>query len=548
MRKPSLLLGAVLGGLTSLLLMAVSYLGQQLAGLPFIPFDLFDWLARKLPGGVISLGIDSMVRLITSLGLGPLSATAKRLELLQGLLQVVGAGGIFGVILAWVRRRSVESGAQLGATGGGVVFLLVSAMELSLANAVARSPLLAFLWLALLIVGWGLLLGLWLDSAAVAFVAPAAPPEAPRPKTSPSRRAFFRQVGGLLAGAFAAWGVGWLVQTQRLLASAARQAVAPVPEIPVSGGTASATAVPGIPPIPSTPGAVVPVPGTRSALTDNQDFYRIDIDAIPPSIDGTSWTLQVSGLFDHPHPLTLADLKAYPAVTQPATMACISNPVGGDLIGTAYWTGAPLHLVLADLGLQPDANSLYIKAADGFYESVTMVDLQDPRTLLVYAMNNQPLSVEHGFPLRIYIPDRYGMKQPKWITSIEATNHRSNGYWVDRGWNLEARPQIVSVIDQVTPAPVNGLVPIGGIAWAGARGITKVEVQVDSGPWAEAALVTPPLGPLTWVQWRYDWPVAQGTHTFTVRATDGTGKLQDPNIRDTAPDGATGYDSVSNTF
>jgi len=186
-------------------------------------------------------------------------------------------------------------------------------------------------------------------------------------------------------------------------------------------------------------------------------------------INGDTWSLKVSGLFDRPRDLTLADLQAYPPVTQPVTMSCISNPVGGDLIGTAMWKGAPLHMVLADLGLRPEAHALSIQAADGYYESVTLADLQDPRTLLVYAMNDQPLPVPHGFPLRIYIPDRYGMKQPKWITSIEAVAERGNGYWVDRGWSLEARPQIVSVIDQVTVKPENGRVPMGGIAWAGAR-------------------------------------------------------------------------------
>jgi DMSO/TMAO reductase YedYZ molybdopterin-dependent catalytic subunit len=551
MQKPSYRFGAVLGGLTSLLLIAMSYLGQQLADLPFIPFDLFDWLARVLPGNVISLGIDTMVRLITSLGLGSISATAKLLEQLQGLLLVVISGVVFGVILTWVVRHSTRSAAIIGATGGSVVFVLVGAIELNLATAIARSPVLAFLWLALLTVGWGLVLGLWLGSAPVKASAPAAQPATAQSQAplSRSRRVFFREVGTLLAAAFAAWGIGWLVENQRHLTAVTAPNINTTPEIPLTGGEAAATTVtpPAAGPGPAA-GSVSPVLGTRSALTPIADFYRIDIDTIPPAIDSHSWALQVSGLFDRPRPLTLTELRAYPAITQPATMSCISNPVGGDLISTANWTGAPLHLVLADLGLRPEAKALNIKAADGFYESVTLEDLQDPRTLLVYAMNDQPLTGDHGYPLRIYIPDRYGMKQPKWITSIEATTERANGYWVDRGWSLEARPQIVSVIDRVTPTPENGVVPIGGIAWAGARGIRKVEVQVDNGSWAEATLITPPLGPLTWVQWRYDWPAGKGTYTFIVRATDGTGTLQDPTFHDTAPDGATGYDSVTATF
>jgi hypothetical protein len=254
----------------------------------------------------------------------------------------------------------------------------------------------------------------------------------------------------------------------------------------------------------------------------------------------------VSGLFERPRNLTLSALQAYPSVTQPITLSCISNPVGGDLIGTAYLEGVPLRVVLKDLGLRPEAKALNFKTADGFYESVVLEDMQDPRTLLVYGINGQMLPVEHGFPLRIYIPNRYGMKQPKWIMSMEATDARGPGYWVERGWSLEAHPQIVSVIDTVAKDKIeNSRVPIGGIAWAGDRGIQKVEIQVDDGPWVPVVLRTPPLGSLTWIQWRYDWPPTSGAHTFRVRATDGTGALQIPDVHNTYPDGATGYHSVT---
>jgi hypothetical protein len=290
---------------------------------------------------------------------------------------------------------------------------------------------------------------------------------------------------------------------------------------------------------------VEPAPGTRPELTPTRDFYRIDINTRPVAVDGQSWTLEVAGLFDKPRPLTLADLMAYPAITQAITLSCISNPVGGDLISTGNWTGARLRDVLKDLGLRPEAKELAIQAADGFYESVTMEDMMDPRTLLVYGMNGETLPVEHGFPLRIYRPDRYGMKQPKWITRIEAIDHAGAGYWVERGWSATARPQIVSVIDTVAvKQAVGGKVPVGGIAWAGDRGIQKVEVQVDGGEWVAAALRTPPLSQLTWVQWRYDWPLASGSHTLRVRATDGTGALQKEEVTDVRPDGATGYHMV----
>jgi DMSO/TMAO reductase YedYZ molybdopterin-dependent catalytic subunit len=202
--------------------------------------------------------------------------------------------------------------------------------------------------------------------------------------------------------------------------------------------------------------------------------------------------------------------------------------------------------VLADLGLRTEAQQLSITAADGFYESVTMADMLDPRTLLVYGMNGETLSIEHGFPLRIYIPNHYGMKQPKWITRIEAIDHEGSGYWVERGWSKEAHPQIISIIDIVTRnAAEAGSVMVGGIAWAGDRGIQQVEVQIDDGAWSAAELRLPPLSPLTWVQWRYDGPVPPGRHIFRVRATDGTGTLQIGAASAPAPNGATGYHTLT---
>jgi DMSO/TMAO reductase YedYZ molybdopterin-dependent catalytic subunit len=199
------------------------------------------------------------------------------------------------------------------------------------------------------------------------------------------------------------------------------------------------------------------------------------------------------------------------------------------------------------LGIKAEANSLVVEATDGFHETVVMEDMLDPRTLLVYGMNGETLPVDHGFPLRIYIPNRYGMKQPKWITGIQAVDNEPKGYWVKRGWSKEATPQIVSVIDSVAlEQPTDsGLVPMGGIAWAGERGISKVEVQVGNEPWQEATLRTPPLSPLTWIQWRFDWDPIPGRHQILVRAVDGLGNQQIEEESGVRPNGATGYHSYS---
>jgi hypothetical protein len=197
---------------------------------------------------------------------------------------------------------------------------------------------------------------------------------------------------------------------------------------------------------------------------------------------------------------------------------------------------------------------LKIRSADGFFEVLSLDTIKaDPRIMLTYAWDGLPLMRKHGFPLRIYIPDLYGMKQPKWIESIEVTDHWEPGFWVERGWNQVAQMQATSVIDTVaadrtiTATDGRKLVPIGGIAHAGARGISKVEVQVDGGPWTEAELRTP-MSQLTWVIWRYDWPFQSGKHTFTVRCYDGNGASQIATPSPPAPDGATGLDSRSRTL
>ncbi len=294
---------------------------------------------------------------------------------------------------------------------------------------------------------------------------------------------------------------------------------------------------------------VMPAPGTRPEITSVRGFYKIDINTEPPELNENSWTVDIKGLVSNPTTMNISDIKTFPEYSQFVTMGCISNSVGGSLVSTAKWTGVRLRDVLTDIGLSPTTQELYITAADGFYESVSMEDMMDPRTLLVYAMDNAPLPYEHGFPLRIYIPNRFGMKQPKWITTMEAIDHQGPGYWVDRGWSAEAIVRTTSVIDTVAVDSIeNDMVPIGGIAWAGARGISKIEVQVDNGGWDEAALRTPALSPLTWVQWRYDWPVQSGQHTAQVRAYDGNGDLQVTESVGRRPNGSTGIDSVDFTI
>lgn len=534
MPQSSLALGALLGGVTSLPVLAFFYLGNRLAGLPFVPFDLFDWLARVLPGGIVTLGIDAMITLIRRLGLGATDETAKQLEGLLALGLVVIGGVLLGVVIAWAMHGRPQRGRQIGALAGLVVFLVVAAIEISFAQ--TSNSALGLAWLAFVYVSWGALLGLLLVRT--------APSVAPTHRQT-GRRAFLTQIAaGSVGVAVAAWGVGRLWERQQDATGAGQPLVAET----------TLTPTPGVTPLPEavlTPREVIePAPGTRPEITPNAEFYRIDINLRPPVIEGDAWVLETAGLFDNARSFTLAELMAFPTVTVPLTLACISNPIGGDLIGASNWTGLRLRDLLAELGLQPAARELYLEATDGFYESVTMADMLDQRTLLVYGMNGETLPIEHGFPLRIYIPNRYGMKQPKWITRMEAIGAEGSGYWVERGWSEEARPNIISIIDTVaqTAPTAEGAIPIGGIAWAGTRGIQTVQVQVDDGEWREALLRTPPLSGLIWVQWRYDWPAQAGQHTFQVRAIDDTGAIQVGERTDAHPSGATGYHTVTVTI
>jgi DMSO/TMAO reductase YedYZ molybdopterin-dependent catalytic subunit len=405
------------------------------------------------------------------------------------------------------------------------------------------TSLFSIIWLGILMVGWALVLGRLVVETSLPATEISKEQPAPAPAERPaqaqgglSRRQFLFLVG---AGSFVAWVSALGVS----LASG-------------SGSATEAQSTPAAPGLGETSGPdkspsqaelakrFDPVPGTRPELTSTADFYRIDINTVPPQVDGNTWRLKLEGLVDNPLTLSLDDLRAMPANSQAITLECISNPIGGDLISTAVFTGVPFKLVLQQAGVQAGAQAVDMQAVDGFYESIPMAEAMDERTLLVYAMNGVPLPIAHGYPLRIYIPNHFGMKQPKWIQSMTVVAQPQTGYWVERGWSEQAIVQTTSVIDAVDTqgSSQTKVVPVGGIAYAGARGISKVEVQVDGGDWQTAELRDPPLSPLTWVQWRFLWTATPGRHVLSVRCTDGDGALQDATLADTFPNGATGYD------
>lgn len=532
MGKPTVLTGAFIGALLAAPLAALSFLGAQLAGLPFIAFDLFDWIARLLPGPVITFGIDLIVNTISAFNLGPTSSTAKTAEQIMAVGMLLGAGALLGAVFfaLWNARSGQErpSGIALGA-GLGVVAMLISA---GVNRSASAAPIFSAVWLVVLFAGWGAALDMVYARLASAKATPMTG------SGELGRREFLVRVGGASAVlTFAGASLGSAFGSRA-----------------VSDGTEAveeAAAMASPVELPNSDDALVPAPGTRPEYTPLAEHYRIDINTLPPVVDEETWTLPITGLVDTPLNLTLAEIRAnYTPVEQFVTLACISNRVGGDLTSTTLWTGARLKDILADAGLQSTATHLKITAADGFDETVAIETVNtDERVMLAYEWDRQPLTVDHGFPLRIYIPNLFGMKQPKWITGIEVLDHDEEGYWVRRGWSKEARMKATSVIDTVATSAIVGegdsrLVPIGGIAHAGARGISRVEIRVDDGEWVEAQLRSP-LSETTWVIWRYDWPFAEGRHDFFVRCFEADGTVQETEIQSPRPDGATGIDMVT---
>ncbi len=551
MKRSVYLIGALFGLLTSLVVMAISYLGNVIFALPFLPFDLFEGLTRILPGAIVETGIQTMVKIITTLQLGQVDTTAKLAEEIQGLGLIVGTGIVFGIVLAWVSQYKTTWLKYTGLAGGFILWLGMAIIEAILPKSTS-SVLIGLVWLFALILGWGWslfrLLGSYLQETVSTVQVGSSDSGATSPKVT--RRNILALLGsGVLSLVVLALGI-----------NNNRQQSATV-NIPDTGDTNTTSVVPNInvqygPEYTSGPAAspslqvlknrIDPAPGTRQEITPVDQFYRIDINLFPPNVDAATWRLNIKGMVNKPLSLTLSDIVARPAITQALTISCISNYVGGSLISSNYWTGTRLKDLLAEIGVQSGATGINMTAADGFFESLSLTEAMDDRTLLVYAMNGKALTPDHGYPLRIFIPDHYGMKQPKWLTDLEITSSPRLGYWEQRGWSHQAVPQTTSAIDTQTvdagTLVQTGAFPLGGIAYAGARGIQKVEVQIDGGPWDQAELRDPAVSPLTWVQWRYDWKPTSGSHQIRVRATDGTGQLQIEVNEPPAPEGATGLD------
>ncbi len=557
---PSSGFGVLAGGLLTAPLIGLMYLADRLLDLPFLPFALFDWLVRVMPGPLVTFCIDLMIDALRLAGLSVAAAAKTSEQLVALLLFWLGGAAVCALFFAWSSSRLAGLVAPSGWAGGlwadlranprpglliGAIFgLPLTAITLTMGQS-SLNPVVTFSVLLVLFLVWGLAVGYLyrrlVGPAPVAGEMRAVNGEI-RLAHAINRRQFLIRLGAATATvtvASAGLGVALSQGERNRLDGSATKSMDSMDLVDRRPRR----------PLPNDGDPITPAPGTRLEYTPVADHYQVFLRAEPTFIDITNWTLPITGLVANPLEMTIDQIRAYPSRNQYVTLSCISGRIATTLISTTWWTGVSLQKILAAVQPLENAKYLVVRSADGFYETVAL-DLiaSDERIMLCYAWDGEPLPFDHGFPLRIWLPDRYGMKQPKWIISIEVAEDYREGYWVKRGWDEVAQVQATSVIDTVAvrdiiePAPgSNGprRVPVGGIAFAGARGISRVQVRVDDGPWQEAQLRTP-LSETTWVIWRYDWPFAAGDHTFEVRCAEDDGALQIEMERGNRPSGATG--------
>jgi DMSO/TMAO reductase YedYZ molybdopterin-dependent catalytic subunit len=480
-------------------------LAGLLPGAPSLVLSIGSLVIALQPGGAKQLMVD-------------LFGEADKLVLnLAVLLVALGGGAALGLI---ARRASF-----LATAGFAVVGLLgfVAAMRDPLVD-----PLLAGLTASL-------------AAGAAAFTLPrllrlAAPQGEPEATMLDFKRRRFLGATISLASVAAVSGVAGRVLLERRA-----EASGAVRDVPPPGATA--------PPLPD--GAELEVAGISPIVTPNPTFYRIDTALLVPRLDAATWSLSVSGMVDRPYSVNYEELLAMPLVEQYVTIACVSNEVGGGLVGNALWRGVRLREILDRAGVQAGATQIVGRSRpnDNWTAGFPTAWLDDPEreALVAVAMNGEPLPPAHGFPARLIVPGLFGyVSATKWLTDIELTTLEAfDAYWVPLGWAKEAPILTQSRIDvpRSGSSVEAGSVAVAGVAWAPDRGIERVEVRVDDGAWAEAELSTP-ISDATWVQWLYRWQASPGDHQLTVRATDGTREVQTDRVTRPPPDGARGHHSI----
>ena len=479
------------GALAGVVLVTLMYLANLLLGLRPLPQLLNQPLLDLMPGFVFGFLIDT------------LQHAGKVVEELGLIIAMVAGLGVLGAAWGWTRLRwhSQYAALAFAAVGWvavvGVLLPIAGAGFLGLVDG-AVTPL---IWGALFVV-YSVVLQLGADS-----------PDTAAP--DPGRRRML----SLLPVTIGVVSLG--VLAQRLVPGWYKAIVNP----PEAGLT-----------------------GISPEVTPIQNFYQVTKNFSDPAVAAQGWSLGVGGLVDRPLKLSLSDLRNLPSATEYVTMECISNPVGGELMSTGRFTGVSLRDLLAMAGPQARGTWAAFMARDGYAESLPISLIQGaPEIFVAYELDGGPLPIGHGFPARMLIPGHYGMKGPKWLDSITVVDHESGGYWEQQGWDHNAVIKTTARFDVPREGDIVrlGTVSLAGVAFAGTRGIYKVEYSTNAGrTWSEASF-RPALSALTWVLWQADWtPGAEGAYDLSVRATDSPGMLQVAQSAPSYPSGASGYHTV----
>jgi DMSO/TMAO reductase YedYZ molybdopterin-dependent catalytic subunit len=497
MRNPGVWRGAVAGIAAGLAAVAAMYVAGLLTGLRALPDLLQQPLLSVMPGPVFGFLIDN------------LQHAGKVIEEAGLIVAMVVALALLGALAGYATDRFglARAGLLAAAAAWAVVVLVVLPLGgqgfLGLADGV-QTPVVWALVLAVYWLVWDLGWG--------------SPGRAEPGGVDMDRRR-------LLAFAPAAIGLGSLALIGFLkVPDWVRIIVAP----PESG-----------------------LSGLSPELTPVDHFYKVSKNFQDPVVAVNGWSLRVSGMVSQPLKLSYRDLLAVPATTEVVTLECISNDVGGDLMSTGRFTGIPLRDLLTMAQPRAGAGAVNFRANDGYTESLPLsLVMGTPEILVAHQLDGAPLPDAHGFPARMVIPGRYGMKGPKWLEQIDVAVAEGGGFWEQQGWDPNAAVATTSRFDTPRDGDVvrRGAVLVGGVAFAGTQGVQTVEWSADGGrSWAPADL-RPPLSPLTWVLWTATWtPASEGVFTLVVRARDGGGRLQTSGQQPSYPNGASGYQRIQVT-
>ena len=514
--------------------------GLLAAGAALATAELFSGFSRRIPSLLVAI-FDVLVDYSPN---GVVSWSRETFGTNQKTVTVTGIT-VVTLVLGAVFGAAARKNVRLGVAGFGA-FGIVGAW------AIARSPLasvpLALLSAAATItVGIGVLV---LLLRSLPFVPSAA--ELPQRLTSTSERRRFLSVAAAAAfwGAFGT-GMGRILrQNQSVEADRERVATAlaerfptetPAPTVGTDAGSLT-TPVGDLERFDDT------VEGISTLVTDNSEFYRIDTALRVPQVPVDDWTLTIKGMVDQEVVLNFDDLVEMTELDEHVTLSCVSNEVGGHLVGNARWTGVPLSALLDMAGVKSGATQIVGRSVDDWTAGFPTEVAYDGRPAMVaITMNGEPLPTAHGFPARLVVPGLYGyVSATKWLKEIELTTWEDfNGYWIPRGWSKSGPIKTQSRIDvpksgaNIAPGPT----PIAGVAWAGKRSVDAVEVRVGEGQWMQATL-SEELSESSWRQWLVEWDAKPGLHNVEVRATDGDGQVQTIDRAQPAPSGATGHHSI----